>query len=313
MFHRALLAFVLTMGCGGASADAEPGETGREDARSDTPSSEDAASSADSLDIGAGDGATDDSSASADGSGETSADVGGGAGADLDLDGLADADEAAWANAYLPYVSIHPSDGCATHGIAYRVAPHPSEKGRIMIWYDMLYDADCGAMGHVGDDEMFGVVIDPAKPAPGGILAERAISHQGTPCEHVSTCGRCAGMTGCTTATRLGKDYPTIFPSKDKHGNYVSTSACSASFFCDFGGCTLSSAADAPAMVNAGEPGHPLVHDLTTEGFVTTANGWKNAELMHFDPWKPGDFGGAGDVSKDLVDPSFVVDTTACK
>jgi len=33
---------------------------------------------------------------------------------------------------------------------------------------------------------------------------------------------------------------------------------------------------------------------------------------MDFDPWKAGNFGGAGDVSKDLVDDAFVVDTTAC-
>ncbi len=62
--------------------------------------------------------------------------------------------------------------------------------------------------------------------------------------------------------------------------------------------------------LNAGGPTHPLVHDRTTDGFVTAANGWKQAALMHFDPWKPGEFGGAGDVSKDLVDGSFVIDTT---
>ena len=231
---------------------------------------------------------------------------------DLDLDGLADADESKWASDYFPYLSIHPSDGCPVHGILDRVSPHPTESGRVMIWYDVLYNDDCGASGHIGDDEVFGVVIDPKKPAPDGILAVRAISHQGTPCEHTTTCGQCSDLTACGTATRAGKSYPVVYPSKDKHGNYADKPTCDGSFICDFGGCALSAAADAPPFVNAGEPSHPLVHDLTTEGFVTTTNGWTHPELMDFDPWKPGNFGGAGDISKDLVDTSFVVDTTKC-
>ncbi len=233
-------------------------------------------------------------------------------GTDSDHDGIDDARENEWMAAYLPYISLAPGDGCKTHGVLARVSPHPKEKGRVMLWYDILYDADCGASGHAGDDEMIGVVVDPTKAAPAGILAVRAISHQGTPCEHVTTCGQCGGMTACTMASRNGKDYPVVYPSKDKHGNYVSASTCAASFVCDFGGCALSAAADAPPLVNVGEPDHPLVHDLSKDGFVTAANGWTHAELMGFDPWKPGKFGGAGDVSKDLVDPAFVVDTSGC-
>ena len=231
---------------------------------------------------------------------------------DRDEDQLDDARELEWARAYLPYLSISPSDKCSTHGVLARVSPHPSEKGRVMIWYDVLYDADCGTNGHAGDDEMFGVVIDPKKPAPDGILAIRTISHQNTPCEHSVTCGRCAGMKACGTAKRDGKDTPVVYPSKDKHGNYADAAVCASSFVCDFGGCQLSPTPDVPAIVNVGEPAHPFVHDLTTEGFVTAAAGWKHSELMHFDPWKPGNFGGAGDVSKDLVDASFVIDTKAC-
>jgi hypothetical protein len=231
---------------------------------------------------------------------------------DVDQDGIDDAVEDSWASDYFPYLSIHPSDGCPTHGLLVRVSPHPTEKGRVMIWYDVLYNDDCGANGHVGDDEVFGVVIDPTKPAPGGILAERAISHQGTLCEQTTTCGQCTGMTACATATRNGKAYPLMFPSKDKHGNYADQGTCNASIICDFGGCALSAAADAPPFVNAGEPGHPRVTDLTAQGFVTTANGWTHPELMGFNPWTPGTFGGAGDVSMDLVDQSYVVDTTAC-
>ena len=64
--------------------------------------------------------------------------------------------------------------------------------------------------------------------------------------------------------------------------------------------------------MNVGEPAKPLVKNLTTEGFITAANGWSEPTLMNFDPWKAGKFGGAGDVSSDLVDDAFVVDTTSC-
>jgi hypothetical protein len=232
--------------------------------------------------------------------------------ADRDHDGIADAQEAAWADAYFPYYSIHPSDGCKTHGVLFRMMPHPQEMGRIVVIYDVLYDADCGASGHDGDDEQFAIVFDPKRAAPEGILAVRAISHQDTPCEHDTTCGQCSGMSACGTAMRSGKAYPAVYPSKDKHGTYADMATCSGSFICDFGGCALSAAPDAPSFVNAGEPAYPLVHDLTANGFITTANGWTHMELFGFDPWKAGNFGGAGDVSKDLVDVRFVVDTTGC-
>ncbi len=231
---------------------------------------------------------------------------------DTDGDGIGDAMEESLAAEYMPFVSIHPSDKCPTHGLLYRLSPHPKEPGRVMLWVDILYDQDCGANGHAGDDESFGVVIDPHVPAPAGILAVRGISHQGTPCEHDTTCGACKGMTACQTAMQGGVAYPMVFSSVDKHGNYADLNTCSGSVVCDFGGCAASTTSGSTPRLNAGEPGHPLVHDLTTDGFVTAANGWKQAALMHADPWKPGNFGGAGDVSKDLVDPAFVIDTTAC-
>jgi hypothetical protein len=234
-------------------------------------------------------------------------------GPDSDGDGIPDALEAKIAAEYAPFFSVHPSDGCKTHGILYRVAPHPKEKGRVMMWFDVLFEKDCGANGHVGDNEMSGVVIDPTKPAPAGILAVRSISHQNTACQRITTCGQCAGMTACTTSIRNGIAAPVIYASKDKHGTYVDKATCDGSFICDFGGCALSPTADTALMVNAGEPNKPLVKNLTTEGFVNAKNGWSETTLMDFDPWKPGNFGGAGDVSKDLVDEAFVIDTTACK
>ena len=231
---------------------------------------------------------------------------------DVDGDGLDDADERNWADEYFPFYAIHPSDACTTHGVVYRLSPHPADASKITITYDVLYDADCGANGHAGDDEVFSVLADPSKHGKDGILAVRAISHQGTPCEHDTTCGVCQGMTACGTAKRNGTDYPVVYASKDKHGNYADKPTCDGSFICDFGGCGLPSTADAPPLVNAGELGKPLVSNLTTQGFVTTTNGWTNQALFDFDPWKVGNFGGAGDVSKDLVDPAFVIAPANC-
>ena len=230
---------------------------------------------------------------------------------DLDGDGLDDRQELAWADDYYPFLSIDPGDGCKVHGVLFRLSPHPMTSALLANWNDVLYDADCGAAGHDGDDEVFGVLADPGRAGPAGILAVVAISHQGTLCQQVTTCGGCAWMSACATATRKGAPYPVVFPSRDKHGNYADKATCDSSFLCD-PGCTLAADADAPPLVNAGEPGKPLVTDLTTQGFVTAANGWTHMELFHFDPWQPGNFGGAGDVSKDLVDSSFVIDPTGC-
>jgi hypothetical protein len=244
--------------------------------------------------------------------GDGGADASANANADDDGDGIPDATEAMLAAEYMPFVSIHPNDGCRVHGLLYRLSPHPKDPKRLTMWVDVLYNEDCGANGHPGDDEMFSVAIDPTKPGANGILAVRGISHQGTPCEHDTTCGVCNGMTACSTGMKGGAAYPAVYPSKDKHGNYADMGTCSGSFICDFGGCALDAQSDDSPMVNAGEPGHPLVHDLTTDAFVTAANGWTESSLMHFDPWKPGIFGGAGDVSQDLVDQSYVIDVTNC-
>ncbi len=265
---------------------------------------------------GSSSGTTSSSSSSSSSSSGSPTDAGPDApasGDDLDGDGIPDALEAKIAADYGPYLSVHPSDGCARHGVLYRIAPHPKEKGRVMMWFDVLFEKDCGANGHVGDDEMSGIVIDPSKPAPAGILAVRAISHQNTPCQSITTCGSCPGMTACSTGTKSGAAFPVIYMSKDKHGSYVDKGTCSNSIICDFGGCALAAAPSTAPMVNAGEPGKPLVSNLTTAGFVNAKNGWTEAALMNFDPWKAGNFGGAGDVSKDLVDDAFVIDTTACK
>jgi hypothetical protein len=229
---------------------------------------------------------------------------------DNDQDGLDDAQELAWAQSYLPYLSISPQDKCPTGGILARISPHPGDPKLLHILYDVLYDQDCGLGGHAGDDEVFAVTVNPQKPAPDGIVAMIAISHQGTPCERTSSCGRCTGQTACATLMKGGAAWPAVWPARDKHGNYVNRTNSCTTFGTCFDACDDNSAPAAPPIVNAGEPGHPLVHDLTDEGFITAANGWKNMQLFHYDPWGGTDFGGAGNVAGDLVDPAF--DTPAC-
>ncbi|MFO0613626.1 MAG: hypothetical protein U0414_13605 [Polyangiaceae bacterium] len=244
-------------------------------------------------------------SASAATTGASSASTGTGPGIDLDLDGIDDATEAMLAAAYRPYLSYHGDEACSLGGIVYRVHPHPKEPGRIHIVYDHLFETDCGAGGHVGDNEAFGVTIDPAVPPPAGILSLVAIGHQGTLCEQVSTCGQCAGADACALADLGGTPYPVVFTSKDKHASYVAEGGCG--FTNCFDQCEITSPpADAP-MVNVGEPGAPLVTDLTDQGFITAVNGWTEMELFHVDPWDTTkDFGGAGNVADDLVDLAFV-------
>jgi hypothetical protein len=107
-----------------------------------------------------------------------SAGAAGNAGVDADGDGLIDAQELAIAQSYYPYYSVSPSDKCPLHGVLFRASPHPADASKIALWYVVLYENDCGAGGHVGDDEVFGALVDPSVPPPAGLLALRAISHQ---------------------------------------------------------------------------------------------------------------------------------------
>src|SRR4051812_22974094 len=81
--------------------------------------------------------------------------------ADDDGDGLADDLEDTLARDYLPYVSLDPGDGCALDGFVARVRKHPADPSKILIVYSHLFQRDCGLAGHVGDNEAFGIAIDP--------------------------------------------------------------------------------------------------------------------------------------------------------
>ena len=228
-------------------------------------------------------------------------------GSDLDGDGLDDAYEAQVALDYLPYLNVDDHDGCPLGGMLYRVSPHPKNPAFLHILYDHLYQNDCGAGPHIGDDEAFAITVARSLPAPAGIVAIVAISHQGTLCQVVSTCGKCTANT-CDTAMRNGKPYPVLWASKAKHGSYAQKSTCTFTLCLD--NCTAASGPNVLPMQNAGEPAHHLTEDLTTNGFITTQNGWTEQSLFHFNPWSMQIFGGAGSIGSDLVDPAF--DTPVC-
>lgn len=229
------------------------------------------------------------------------------AGADDDGDGLADELELQLARDYLPYLSLDPADGCALSGLVARVRKHPADPTKILIVYSHLFQRDCGLGGHVGDNEAFGIAVDPMLPAPAGILAIKTASHQNTPCERISECTTCAGdpRDACDVATDGAAQWPVLYASKGKHGQYATKARCSLLGTC-FDQCTLASTRTMPPVVNVGEPSHHLVTDLTAQAFITPANGWTEAQLMNFDPWNASmDFGGAGNISGDLQDTTF--------
>lgn len=226
---------------------------------------------------------------------------------DRDGDGLGDQREMELALAYRPHLSLHPDDGCPLGAIVLRVRPHPEDPTLVHIVYDHLFETDCGATGHVGDDEVFAITIDPAVPPPAGIRAIRAIAHQSTPCQKVSECGACGDLDACDTVERAGAAWPVVYSSRDKHGSYVAGCAWSC-----FDACELEAAGDDPPMLNAGEPDAHLAEDLTAAGLITAEAGWREEELFGVDPWDPGrEFGGAGVIVGDLTDPAF--DTPACR
>lgn len=227
---------------------------------------------------------------------------------DDDQDGLDDAREQQMAEQYLPYVSLDPGDGCPRSGLVARVRKHPADATKILIVYSHLFENDCGLSGHVGDNEAFGIAIDPAVPAPGGILAIKTASHQNTPCERDTECSTCPGDSrpACDRVSDGGAEWPVLYASKDKHGQYAALGRCSPLETC-FDQCTLNPQRSRPPVINVGEATVALVHDLTTEAFINATNGWTAPELMNVDPWDGAhDFGDAGNIADDLQDEAFV-------
>jgi hypothetical protein len=236
---------------------------------------------------------------------------------DNDQDGLDDNEELQIAQDYLPFISLTSGESCGSpDGFAVRVYPHPSDTSSppryLAIRYDHLYQTDCGTNGHNGDDENIAITVDTTLPPPQGIMVIAAISHRNTPCEHDSWCVQqswsaspCSGYATCDSSGpgTIRDSYPVVYVSQNKHGDYATMNGCT--FGCDFGACELNTVPDLPPMVNVGEPGHPLINNLTTQAFINADAGWTDTTLYNIDPWGPTQFGGAGTISADMTDTAL--------
>jgi hypothetical protein len=212
---------------------------------------------------------------------------------DADGDGLDDDFERELAQLNLPKIYDAPGESCgAPHGVIYRVRRHPQNPKRIAITYVVLYANDCGQLnGHAGDAESFAVTIDPdAQPGAPATVGITTWAHAGTACGSTSSCETAAGTSSCGN----GSDEVTVYASRDKHANYLSTDTCSDNCFDE---CGTGDRLTGP-LLDAGEPDHPKVTDLTLQGFVR--DGWDKS-LQHFNPWSTVEFAGGGRLDRPLT------------
>lgn len=166
----------------------------------------------------------------------------------------------------------------------------------VLIYGALLYGRDCGLTSHVADVEGFAVSIkyigadDGISWRSDTVIANwqgmkiQTVSHSGTFCEAIET------FPFRSNANPNGKD--TIYPSPDKHGNYLTPERCSSNFICD-------PACDDPfimkkiKIVNVGEENAPLVTDLGLfySGYAGE-NPWGNVNFLN---------GGAGTIKSKML------------
>ena len=224
---------------------------------------------------------------------------------DRDGDGLEDTEELRIARDYLPFLSIGGDDLCPTSGLVVRVTP-AEVAGLVRVRYGWIFDQDCdvGTRGVVGG---IGVLVDPSRPAPAGIVSLRSVSRPDSFCQVLSTCGQCPGQIACEALD--GR--PTVWAGVNRHAVYairsltcIQTNACMAR-------CENAGTSAAPPLVNVGEPEAPLVRDLTDDGFISTANGWKSTVLFHYDPYGGEPFGD-GPPLRSVLDDAQRSDPPGC-
>jgi hypothetical protein len=168
----------------------------------------------------------------------------------------------------------------------------------VLIYGALLYGRDCGLTGHTADVEGFAVAIrytgiddgvawrNDINPNNwlGHIL--QTTSHAGTICEGIET------FPYRTSVNPNGKD--TIYPSPDKHGNYLTEDQCSSGFFCD-PACDDSYQSKRVKLVNVGEENYPATIDLGTfySGYAGES------------PWSDVNFldGNAGTIKEKMLRP----------
>jgi len=128
--------------------------------------------------------------------------------------------------------------------------------------------------------------------------ATAAWAHAGTACGSASSCATGAAMCGCAeNAAASSPSEVVIYASADKHANYLSQSTCNGNCLDH---CSRGTRLVGP-LLNVGEPDHPMVTDLTTQGFVQSAWGWSDA-LLHFNPWSTAQFSGGGRLDQPLTE-----------
>ena len=143
-------------------------------------------------------------------------------GTDSDGDGLSDHCEATVAEAFAPWMRVHPDDD-VTRDEYYAVMP--STGNRILAFYAFGYHRDHGRSGikaHNGDSE-FVIIEIAAQSDPTWYMTEIFLSaHLGE--------GWGADHSGRFAAAALASHYgaPVVWVAKNKHANYRSKAACDA-------------------------------------------------------------------------------------
>jgi hypothetical protein len=219
---------------------------------------------------------------------------------DADGDGLDDDLEREVAQLNFPALYLAQGEPCGgPHGVIYRARRHPLHPSRIAITYVVLYSADCGrTTGHVGDAETFAVTVDlDAEPGAPATVGVEAWAHARTRCGSTSSCDCVAGTSACRDASRgRASREVVLYSSSRKHAIYLTTGTCSENCF---DSCSVGERLTGP-LLNVGEPDHPLVSDLTNQGFVRAADGW-SSQLLHINPWGSTEFGGGGRLDRPLT------------
>lgn len=220
---------------------------------------------------------------------------------DNDGDGIDDDLEAEVAELNFPKLYLAQDESCgAPHGVIYHVRRHPQDTQRLAITYVVLYDADCGDLtGHSGDAETFAITVDlHAQPGANATVGVQTWAHAGTACGSTSSCQAAPGTGACGESAAANVPASVVvWSSSSKHAEYLSRSTCSDNCL---DSCSPGELITGP-LLNVGEPDHPLVTDLTDQGFVTLAGGW-NPVLLHINPWGSAQFSGGGYLDTVLVE-----------
>lgn len=198
----------------------------------------------------------------------------------------------------LPEIRFHPDEECASpRAVLARVRWHPDAPRRLALTYVVLYGRDCGDLnGHVGDNESFAITVDlDAQPGPAATVGVFTSAHRNTACDSESSCETAPGTRLCAPP---GGDRVVLYASRNKHAHYLDRDVCDRNCFDH---CGEASMPPEPALADVGQEATPLVTDLTSDGMILAADGW-DPSLLDYDPWAPGDFGGAGRIREQLRD-----------